>query len=277
MRDYKIKYRTFDQLLDSVMDDFQTYDKNSLIEPSQLIKVAKKINKQLNHRITKTKQCILEFDNYVAKLPDDFYTPNFILYIKPYNYTNPAIKGDQKENVEITDDELDNLPDNQEIYITENGHTYDIIQKKSYIKYYFNVVSRVKILKYEDLFKTNYADVSAELIGEFIKLNQKSGFIYFNYEGMLEDDNGNLLVIDHDLINDYYEYSMKRRILENLFINGEEATMQNKIQLIEARWRESRKEALSVANMFDYSEIEETLQINRKAAFKRYYSIFSHV
>lgn len=274
MRDYKVKYRTFDQLLDSVMDDFSTYDKNALIEPSQLIKVAKKINGQMKMRVTKTKQCIVPFDNYTARLPLDFLNLNFALYIKPYSSFVPEIKGDQKENVSIDASDLDLLKPETEVFITNEGNVYQIIEKKSYIQYNYEIVSRVKINKLEDIFKTNYADVTGQLVGEFIRLNMSSGYIYFNYEGMLEDEEGNLLVVDHEQVNDYYEYAIKRRILENVFLNGEEATMSNKLQLIEQRWRESKREALSIVNMLDYGELEETLKINRQAAFKRYYSIF---
>lgn len=274
MRDYKIKYRTFNELLDVVLDDFQSYDKNSLIEPSQLIKVAKKINHQLLHRITKTKQCIVEFDESIAKLPDDLYTINFILYIKEDSFTNPSIEGDKKENVEVTDDDLDKMNPNEEVFITPYGNTYQIVQNKNYIRYRYNIVTRVKILKYKDLLNTQTSPVTAEIINDFLKLNVDSGKLYINYEGMLEDEEGNLLVLNHELVNDYYEYAIKRKIIENIFFNGEEVNMQNKIQLIEQRYREAKKEALSVANMFDFSEIEETIKINRIANYKRFYSMF---
>jgi hypothetical protein len=274
MRDYKVRYRTFDQLLDAVADDFSTYDKNSLIEPSQLIKIAKKVNKQMLMRVTKTKQCIVKYENFVARLPLDFLHMNFAVYIQPYKKTVPNIQGTQTENVSITTEDLDLLSATKEIYITENGDMYDIVERKSYTDYHYKVVSRVAIKENEDILRGEHCDVTGELKGEFIKMNMSSGYLYINYEGMLEDDEGNLLVVDHELVNDYYEYSLKRRILENIMMNGEEATMMNKMNVIEQRWRASQREALSVANMFDYGELEETMRINRTAAFKRYYSMF---
>lgn len=270
MRDYKIKYRTFDQLLDSVMDDFSTYDKNSLIEPSQLIKIAKKINKQLMHRITKTKQCMLQFDNYVAKLPLDFLNPNFALYANEYITTQPEIQGTHRESKPITCDKI--TPD-KEIVFTECGNIFEIVETRKELTYRYKISSKVSIVDKKDTFKNIYGIVG-ELKGEFIKMNVESGYLYLNYEGILEDEEGNLLVLDHELVNDYYEYALKRRILENIMMGGEEANMVNKMSIIESRFRESGREALSVANMFDFSEIEETLEINRKAAFKRFYSIF---
>ena len=45
------KYRTFDQLLEDVMVDFQTYALEGMIEPAQLIKVATRVNYDLGLRI----------------------------------------------------------------------------------------------------------------------------------------------------------------------------------------------------------------------------------
>ena len=59
----------------------------------------------------------------------------------------------------------------------------------------------------------------------------------------MEDDEGNLLVPDHDRINEYYEYALKSRILENLYLNGEDVSQ--KMRLVEQRLREDRNIALT--------------------------------
>ena len=47
----------------------------------------------------------------------------------------------------------------------------------------------------------------------------ETGKVYLNYQGMMEDCDGNLLVPEHPLLNEYYEYALKQRILENLIMN----------------------------------------------------------
>ena len=74
---YTLKYRTFEQLLDEVRIDFSMYDLENLIQPGQLIKVAKRVNYDLGLRIFQTGEAILELDKGNVKLPDDFYTFNF--------------------------------------------------------------------------------------------------------------------------------------------------------------------------------------------------------
>ena len=54
------KYRTFDQLLEDVMVDFQKYALEGMIEPAQLIKVATRVNYDLGLRIHRTKEIVLD-------------------------------------------------------------------------------------------------------------------------------------------------------------------------------------------------------------------------
>ena len=68
------KYRTFDQLLESVKVDFNTYDMEGMIEPQQLIKVAIRVNYDLGIRIQRTNSVILDVENSKAQLPSDFST-----------------------------------------------------------------------------------------------------------------------------------------------------------------------------------------------------------
>lgn len=97
--------------------------------------------------------------------------------------------------------------------------------------------------------------------------------IYINYQGMPEDDEGNLLVPDHDLLNEYYEYGLKQRILENLIMNDEPQAAA-KLQLIEQRYRAARNNALSFVNTPNFAEMKQVWEMNRKAMYAKYYDMF---
>ena len=97
--------------------------------------------------------------------------------------------------------------------------------------------------------------------------------VYINYQGMMEDDDGNLLVPDHDLLNEYYEYAIKQRIIENLIMN-DEVVNQAKVQLIETRFRAARNNALSLVNTPNFSEMKRVWEMNRKAQYAKYYDMF---
>lgn len=96
--------------------------------------------------------------------------------------------------------------------------------------------------------------------------------VYVNYQGELEDDEGNILVPDHAMLNDYYEYALKQRILENLFMNGEEVS--NKVQLIEQRYKVARNQALNIVNMPNFEEMKKLWWANRRAQYGKYYDMF---
>ena len=59
---YTLKYRTFDQLLADAQSDFKKYHLESLIDPQDMIKVAKRVNYDLGLRINDTKEVILEVE-----------------------------------------------------------------------------------------------------------------------------------------------------------------------------------------------------------------------
>jgi hypothetical protein len=110
------------------------------------------------------------------------------------------------------------------------------------------------------------------LKGGFLFTTFQTGKVYLNYQGAMEDDNGDLLVPDHDLINEYYEYAIKSRILENLYMNGEDVAQ--RMQLIEQRVKTSRNAALSFINTPNFREMEKLWWTNRKAMYSKYYDMF---
>jgi hypothetical protein len=99
-----------------------------------------------------------------------------------------------------------------------------------------------------------------------------NGKVYLNYQGDLSDHDGNLLVPDHELLNEYYEYALKSRIFENLFLNGENVSQ--RMQLVEQRLRGARNNALSLVNTPNFRELKEITEANRKAMYGKYYDMF---
>lgn len=113
---------------------------------------------------------------------------------------------------------------------------------------------------------------TASIKDGFIFSSLREGNFYINYQGGLVDDDGELLVVDHPMLNDYYEYALKSRILENLLMEGENVGPQ--IQMIEQRLRSARTNALSIVNTPNFSELLELHLMNRKAMYSKYYDMF---
>lgn len=103
--------------------------------------------------------------------------------------------------------------------------------------------------------------------------NFDCGKIYLNYQGALQDEEGNLLVLDHLIINPYYEYSLKERILENMWIENED--VERKMGYIREKAKEAKAQAMLVAVMPNFNELKKTWETNRKAQYYKYYTMFS--
>lgn len=81
-----INTRTFDELLDGVRIDFQSYMSQGEVDAASLIKVATRINYELGLRIYQQKETMLEINHGRAALPADFH--QILLALSCYNYTH---------------------------------------------------------------------------------------------------------------------------------------------------------------------------------------------
>tara|TARA_R100000900_G_scaffold64353_1_gene51592 strand:+ start:59 stop:703 length:645 start_codon:yes stop_codon:yes gene_type:complete len=112
----------------------------------------------------------------------------------------------------------------------------------------------------------------AEIRDNFLLTNFEKGNVYISYQGAMEDDEGNLLVLDHPYCNEYYEYALKERILENMVFAGENVTQQ--LSYIQGKLRASRNNALGFINTPDFEEMRKIWEVNRKAQYHNYYNMF---
>ncbi len=335
---YTLKYKTFDQLLNEILVDFQNYNLENLIQPQELIKVAKRVNYDLGLRIMMTKETILEIEKGRCRLPDNFYVLNFALIcdsgqvieqampqgtnmqeiqltsnkrngcaVPTYQVTNPIINTctDGPVNCQTCQQPTSNCgcstptvptacssePYNPlvpygnscvkpRVFMNCKGECWELVQfvNTTTTRTYSRLIP-VKILENPETIDCDcpnlYMDCSntAWIQDGFIHTNFDCGKLYINYQAMLEDDDGNLLVPDHDMISEYYEYALKKRILENLIMNDENVSAA-KIQLIETGYRTARNYALSIVNTPNFSEMKAMWQANRKAQYAKYYNMF---
>ena len=342
---YTLKYRTFDQLLSDVYVDFQNLNLQNMIEPQQLIKVAKRVNYDLGLRINMTKEAILEVEKGRVKLPDDFFTLNFALIcdevtviqpmpqgtwieeklVAPYKETSTVIDACAPPTVNCV--KCNQIPCGcpsascitptnscgtascnlgpsssctcsaciggeynplvpygdycvkPRVFINCKNECYELVQK---VNTHTNVYKRLlplNIIENPESIECDCPNLylqtgnKAWIKDGYLYTNFTTAKVYINYQGALEDADGNLLVPDHDMINEYYEYALKKRILENLIMN-DETINQAKIQLIQDGYRTSRNYALNIVNTPNFAEIKRVWWTNRRAQYAKYYEMF---
>ena len=279
-----IKYRTFNQLLDEVRVDFEGYDMEQHIKPQQLLKLALRINYELGIKIYKDREQIIDIEHYKAKLPNDFYLLNYAMLCGQYTSTAPVIQGVQTEEIVIapledcTNESSSCQP--AQTCLSQCGEYYQIIQK---IKYETRTYEQ-----FQDLYITpgryvpsncpnavGGASNRATIKDGYIFTNIQCGQVYVNYVGNMENEDGELLVLDHPMINEYYEYALKYRILENMYMDGEDVI--NKSQMIQPLLQAARFRAISIARTPDFNEMKELWQLNRTAQYHKYYNSFRSI
>jgi len=321
---YTLKYRTFDQLLEDVSIDMNTFALENMIEPQTLIKLARKLNFELGFRINQQRETILEVCHGKVRLPEDFKVFNYGLVCGDYQSVvgyDGFAGGTNMREVKITDGTIPEtysdfpaqVPDpcdtssptpccddkgnlgtclthdpNQpygdaltkpRVFMNCKGESYELIQviNQSNIRKYTTLTPlHMKVSQNVDCDSPNvYYNAPNEgyIKHGFLYTSFDEGFVYINYQGDLVDDDGNLLVPDHELLNEYYEYAFKKRILENLALNGENVAQ--RLQLIMGDLRAARNQALSFVNTPNFAEIKQIWKANRKAQYARYYDMFS--
>ena len=328
---YTLKYRTFDQLLEDVSIDLNTFSLENMIEPQTLIKTVRKINYELGLRINQTKEVILEVTHGKVKLPDDFYVFNYAMicnqYTESVGYDGMAGGTNIQEvpyvevpaNINIcapatvncsvcnfnpcnhtaacpnntcpTECPTATIPEAHDplnpygdtcirprVFMNCKGDKYELIQiiNTGQTRTYSTLSPlRMRSSQEIDCDCPNlyvHSKNEGSIKGGFLFTTLDTCKVYLNYQGEMEDEAGRLLVPDHALLNEYYEYALKKRIIENLALNGEDVAQ--RLQIIVPNYKEARNNALSVVNTPNFKEIEKIWSVNRKVQYFKYYDMF---
>jgi hypothetical protein len=292
---YSLKYRTFDELYEDVTVDLKNFALEGLIEPQTLIKVARRCNYELGFRIYRTRQAVLEVEKGKVRLPDDFHILNFAFVCGEYEITEALPQGTHIEERLIEPPTYTPWPENVDpcnadpdpcdqpdpctgTCLTRCGDEYQLVQKihtttrtwKTFFQLHLTQGAKIEC----DCPNIGWKGCAnqGKIENGFLKVNFEHGKVYINYQGDMIDDEGNLMVPDHELFNEFYEYALKQRILENLVMNGE--NVGERFGIVEGRYRAARNNAMSVVNMPNFAELRKLWQVNRKAQYSKYYDMF---
>lgn len=282
---YTLKYRTFESLLEDVKLDLKSLVTDGSVDPSQLIKVATRINYDLGLRIYMTKERLLTVEKGRVRLPDDFYVMNFALVCGEYTESVTMPQGTNVQDVtpewrpwvEANYCSDVSLP-SQPVCLTQCGTEYQLVQVLNNQTRTYTLFAPIRFRNSQFVdcdcpnLHTSWARDEAYIKDGWIYTNFTDGKLYINYQGTLEDADGHLMVPDHPYLNEYYEYGLKKRILENLLMDGVNVTTQ--VQLVAQEYRAARNNALTVVNTPNFSEMEKVWAMNRKAMYGKYYDMF---
>jgi hypothetical protein len=282
------KYRTFTSLMEDVSIDFSTYALEGLIEPQQLIKVATRVNYDLGLRIHRTKEVIIDIEHGRGQLPMDFAYLNYAFLCGDYKINATMPSGTHVE----TFNDVPYVPAPGEsgpcddpsckdvcvIETCDGKNSHQLVQRIGPNQFRtFDTWTQLRIQDVNDTvcycptLGAQAPDI-AQIEDGFLVTTFRTGKVYLSYQGAMEAPNGDLLVLDQPYCNEYYEYALKQRILENMIWQGESVSQQ--LGLVETRLRAARNNALSFINTPNFQEMQKVWTMNRRAQYHNYYNMF---
>ncbi len=279
---YTVNYKTFNQLMADIEDDISSISEENYISPDKFIKVVQTCNSNLSVKINPSKDDIIEIENFKGKLPVDFKLLNsaYVCTITERHTNLAAIK-----LIEYTDKPRHKYKDiqnscSQIAYIRDSKGLMSFIVQSSISSSWY-VVKQLLPLRISDSKKHCSSTCSLnENLAQQIKIvkekdnyyiitNFSEGAVYISYTSEMIDEEGNLLLLDHPLTTEYYEYAIKEKIYEALWLNGLEE-VQNKLAYLKENHRQAKLTALSFVRMCDFAELKEVYFDNRKIFRMKY-------
>lgn len=284
MRSDRFKYIKFSDVLNSVKSDLHLFDNNALILEDRLLKVVYHCNDKLGLKLNKSKQVLLEIKNGKADLPLDFYklemvfatavtkVPNHLQLIPgnkaeyttcPPRDNSPLIKIDKMGCKDICCNEM---------YIVRQPQIQREIEVKTFIPLSMSQRCNDFCVSYTPNL-SKHSEFSIDLEDGVVKTSFKEGQLFMCYIGTLEDEDGLPMIPFHPLLNGYYEWSLKRKILEDIFMNSE-ADVEKKLAYAKQEQSSAYLEAWQFTGYPEHKELEKNQRKYELEFYHKWYKMF---
>lgn len=279
-----LKFKTFDSLMADIESDLRNYADEGLFDRMNYIRTVRKVNADLGLKIHSEKEDMLEVRDYKATLPLDFLYLQLALGCEVSFVKVPQIRGTQTIQHSSVEEEVpvEIIPELKTCNINSCGNTIWITQKIGHKIYKYESLDKLSITKSSWKYCTDTClnfrfnsgnQMSFAPDGETVNFSFREGKVYISYLSDMIDCDNNILVLDHPLVNDYYEYAVKKKFFENMEL-GKEGDFLRDFQLVSEELRKARIAAISFVNTPEYGEIIGMFNANRKRFYNNYIRYF---
>lgn len=273
-----LKYKTYDSLMSTVEEDLRRYVDNNLVNRKRYIKTVRTANSDLGLRLNEGRETVLDIVDYKTDLPEDFLTAltTFAVWEKSGGFLQGSIAGtnlrvyskEELINADIKNKQQVGCSVSCDNSCSSCGGTGCSncmwISRKFFDKeIIYKDVQPLEITS-SCLEKFNNSSPNRNCkskykidIGEDkILVNFEKGTIYLSYLADMVDHEGNLLVLDHPLIDGYYEWAVKAKILEDLYYNND-APVIDKLKDARQQRDIERNKAIGIVVDQEYREMRK--------------------
>lgn len=276
---YNNKYITFDEFMANIEDDLSSFADIGHIESDKYIRTVEKCSSFLSVKINPTKTKTINVINYKVKLPSDFklWINGFICHKYVERVTPLSTAGFRMHT--STSGCTDSCTTCEVCSSCTNTctHTITLEDETTYYDIYEQVPLVLTQQKYncEDCQDTkfdNYYEVAIikEKDDLYLLTGVKEAKIVVTYVSTMISKE-DIMIYDHPLVRDYYEYAVKEKILEDIWLNGKDAVLQ-RYQLVTEKHRQSKIEAKRFVNTPDFNELKAYHRNHRIKMYNRYFA-----
>lgn len=279
-----LKYKTFDQLMAGIESDLPAYADEGLIDRRTYIKTARKVNADLGLKIYQEKEAIIDVKDYKSTVPFDFMYLQLALACMIHYSRTPVLRGTQTEQHSTHEEEVPvkmiGVEDSN--CMTQCGTALWITEKRGHKNHVYQSYEKISIGRKSHAYCSDTClnfrftgpnQMNFDNDGETVHFSFREGKVYLNYLSDMVDDDNNILILDHPLVNDYYEYAIKNKFFENMELNKQGDFIRD-FQLTDEKLRRSKREALGIVNTPEYGELINIHNANRRRFYNQYVRYF---
>ena len=300
------EYQKLSQVMASVRSDLQVFDDANMIDEDKCIKIIMQCNEKLGQRIYKSKSCKINVNDYRGAMPSDLWKIENIFALSTHQHSGLtyAEGGGIIGSTQITYTEYvppkilskdvstlttkcatevsccTETPCSTGCGGTCGKITYLTQEQKQYIEYNHtqlipltlststlnNCVDYSPCSKYRGEFSVNIED------GEF-EFSFETGTIYLSYLGNMVDEDGEVLIPFHPMLNQYYEFALKEKILQDIYLNTQADVIQ-RLQYVSAEKSKHYYDAYTYANTAKAGQYDKMRKNREMEYYNKWYKAF---
>ena len=256
--------------MDSVDQDFELYSVENMMDRQRLIKIVKEVNADLGIKINKEADVLLQVKDKRAELPLNFRYLQAIFLCEATGKTRrPGIGGDHVQQIPLNPFMVNMSKDGKELFCPTATFVDDcdkpyVLAKlpKSEEETEYMITSPLRLTQRAlstcgergCLGHSDKLAYEIDINDGTILTNFDKGTLYVSYLTEMVDEENNILVLDHPLVRPYYDYAIKKRLMENWFLTND-ADVGQKLTYLIQMMQQARLEAQNYVNGIGYNEI----------------------
>lgn len=297
------EYIKLSQVMASVRSDLQVFDDANMIDEDKCIKIVMQCNEKLGQRIYKSKPCKIDVNNYRGNIPSDLWKIENIFALTTSNtglthsegggiigatqithtdYVPSKILSKDVSSIKCATEMscCREAPCSTGCGGTCGKITYLTEDQKHYIEYNHQQLIPLTLSLSTSNSCVNYSpcskykgEFSVDISNEEFEFSFEIGTVYLSYLGNMVDEDGEILIPFHPMLNQYYEFALKEKILQDIYLNTQADVIQ-RLQYVSAEKSKHYYDAYQYIQTSKAGQYDKMRKKREMEYYNKWYSMF---